>query len=175
LKAAAERPRAELKACSRPASNRALAHGSMRRCPPEPGHTHPCQGDRARSRRRSPHRRSRLPSWVIPGRPVEGDGIALNLPGLIVTPVSHIVRNGQLTLSADVTLMCGCPVTRDGAWNAADYEVRALVSLAGGKPTEIPLEFTGPTNRFSGQRNSRQPALMRSQSGRTMRRAAIQA
>jgi len=89
-------------------------------------------------------------SWVVPGRPIEGDGIVLNLPGLIVTPVSHIARSGQLTLTAEVTLMCGCPITRDGPWNAADYEVRGLVSSAAGKPTEIPLEFTGPTNRFSG-------------------------
>ena len=88
-------------------------------------------------------------SWVVPGRPVDGDGIVLNLPGLIVTPVSHIARNGRLTLTADVTLMCGCPITRDGPWNAADYEVRALVTPAGGKPSEVPLEFTGPTNRFS--------------------------
>lgn len=74
----------------------------------------------------------------------------LNLPGLIVTPVSHTAKSGRLTLTADVTLMCGCPITRDGLWNAADYEVRALVSPTGGKPTEIPLEFTGPANRFSG-------------------------
>ena len=89
-------------------------------------------------------------SWVVPGRPIDGDGIGLNLPGLIVTPVSHIVKGGLLTLSADVTLMCGCPITREGLWNAADYEVRALVTPTGGKPSEIPLEFTGPTNRFSG-------------------------
>ena len=89
-------------------------------------------------------------TWVVPGRPVEGDGIVLNLPGLIVTPVSHVAKSGRLTVTADVTLMCGCPITRDGPWSAADYEVRALVSPAGGTPTQTALEFTGAANRFSG-------------------------
>ncbi len=89
-------------------------------------------------------------SWVVPGRPVDGDGIVLSLPGLIVTPVSHVAKSGRLAITADVTLMCGCPITRDGPWNAADYEVRALVGPAGGKPSEVALEFTGPSNRFSG-------------------------
>jgi hypothetical protein len=46
--------------------------------------------------------------------------------------------------------MCGCPITKGGLWDAADYEVSALVSTTGGKPSEVPLEFTGPSNRFSG-------------------------
>jgi hypothetical protein len=96
-------------------------------------------------------------TWVVPGRPIGGDGIVLKLPGLIVTPVTQPAKGERLTLTADVTLMCGCPITRDGLWDAADYEVRALVTPAGGKPVENPgksvevaLEFTGQTNRFSG-------------------------
>jgi hypothetical protein len=89
-------------------------------------------------------------TWVVPGKPIGGDGIVLNLPGLIVTPVTQVAKGGRLTLTADVTLMCGCPINRDGLWKAADYEVRALVTSAGGKSGEVPLEFTGETNRFSG-------------------------
>jgi hypothetical protein len=89
-------------------------------------------------------------TWVVPGRAIDGDGIVLNLPGLIVTPVTRVARDGRMMLAADVTLMCGCPITHDGPWKAADYEVRALIDPAGGKPSEIPLEFTGQTNRFAG-------------------------
>ncbi len=90
-------------------------------------------------------------TWVVPGRPIVGDGIVLRLPGLIVTPEPTLAARGRLPITADVKLMCGCPITQDGLWDADDYEVHAQVSLGGGEPAGVALAFTGQTNRFSGE------------------------
>jgi hypothetical protein len=89
-------------------------------------------------------------TWVVPGRPIAGDGIVLQLPGLIVKPVRAPLSDGRLPLAADVTLMCGCPITRGGHWDAADYEVHALVERDGKAASDTTLAFTGETNRFAG-------------------------
>lgn len=89
-------------------------------------------------------------TWVVPGRPIVGDGIVLRLPGLIVTSEAMLPANGRLPIAADVELMCGCPITKDGLWDADDYEVHAQVSLSGGESADVALAFTGQTNRFSG-------------------------
>ena len=89
-------------------------------------------------------------TWVVPGRPIGGDGIVLTLPGLIVAPVLQATTNGRVPLVADVKLMCGCPITRGGIWDAADYEVRALVEHEGHPAGDATLAFTGETNRFAG-------------------------
>jgi hypothetical protein len=90
-------------------------------------------------------------AWVVPGRNVDGDGIVLNLPGLIVTPKPQLPTNGRLPLVADVTLMCGCPITKDGLWDSDDYEVHALVATGSEPTSEVALKFSGETNRFAGE------------------------
>jgi hypothetical protein len=89
-------------------------------------------------------------TWVVPGRPIGGDGIVLRLPGLIVAPVPQAALKRRVPLVADVKLMCGCPITRGGLWDADDYEVRALVEHEGHPAGDAPLAFTGQTNRFAG-------------------------
>lgn len=88
-------------------------------------------------------------TWVVPGRPISGDGIVFNLPGLIVSPKPAVVKQGRLVLAADVVLMCGCPITRDGLWDSDDYEVRAVVARDGSSVAEQRLAFTGEPNRFA--------------------------
>jgi hypothetical protein len=90
-------------------------------------------------------------TWVVPGRSIGGDGIVLALPGLIVTPKPQPATNGRLPIATDVTLMCGCPITKDGLWDSDDYEVHALVAASGAPATEVVLNFTGETNRFAGE------------------------
>ncbi len=90
-------------------------------------------------------------AWVVPGRNIDGEGIVLNLPGLIVTPKPQLPTNGRLPLVADVTLMCGCPITKDGLWDSDDYEVHARVATGGEPTSEVALKFTGETNRFAGE------------------------
>lgn len=92
-------------------------------------------------------------TWVVPGRPIAGDGIVLRLPGLIVTPRPQPVDDTTLPLVADVVLMCGCPLTRGGLWDADDYEVKARIERTGEAAAvqEAALAFTGETNRFAGK------------------------
>lgn len=92
-------------------------------------------------------------TWVVPGRPIAGDGIVLRLPGLIVKPRPQPAQDASLPLVADVTLMCGCPLTRGGLWDADDYEVKARIERTGeaGDVQEAALAFTGETNRFAGK------------------------
>jgi hypothetical protein len=89
-------------------------------------------------------------TWVVPGRPIGGDGIVLKLPGLIVSPVQAPAQGRQIPLVADVQLMCGCPIDRTGLWKASDYEVKALVEHENAPAQEAALDFTGQTNRFAG-------------------------
>jgi len=88
-------------------------------------------------------------TWVVPGRPITGDGIVLKLPGLLVTPVPGVPANRKIPLVTDVTLTCGCPIDKDGLWPAADYEVQAIVESEAAPKREVPLAFTGQTNRFA--------------------------
>jgi hypothetical protein len=37
-------------------------------------------------------------TWVVPGRNIDGEGIVLNLPGLIVTPKPQLATKGRLPL-----------------------------------------------------------------------------
>ncbi len=65
--------------------------------------------------------------WIIPGEPVDqGNGWLVELPGLAITP-TVVRKGGILTVQAKVELMCGCPITPGGTWDAADYKVRALL------------------------------------------------
>ncbi|WP_348675321.1 hypothetical protein [uncultured Abyssibacter sp.] len=89
-------------------------------------------------------------TWVVPGHPIDGDGLVLNLPGLIVTADPMPSKGGELPLRATVTLMCGCPLTEGGLWDTADYEVMARVERPDGSVSAVPLSFTGEPNHFAG-------------------------
>jgi len=89
-------------------------------------------------------------TWVIPGQDITGDGIVLRLPGLIVDARNPGIEEGTLPLVADVTLMCGCPITDGGLWDSADYEVRAHIETPNGETVTRELRFSGEPNRFTG-------------------------
>ena len=88
--------------------------------------------------------------WLLPGRDQVDPGIVLQLPGLIVAPVEVAVSDGKLHASVDVSMLCGCPITRGGLWDSEDFSVNANLYRAGEKIQAFPLEFTGKTNRFAG-------------------------
>jgi hypothetical protein len=52
--------------------------------------------------------------------------------------------------TADVTMMCGCPIEPGGLWDANRYEVAALIRRDGAPAGRVPLAFAGTRNRFSG-------------------------
>lgn len=90
-------------------------------------------------------------TWVFPGQNISGDGWILTFPGLVVQPQADRAADGSLTVSAHVSLMCGCPIEAGGLWDAANYSVQAVL-MRGGKPLATsPLAFTGKTSQFAGQ------------------------
>ena len=69
--------------------------------------------------------------WLIPGVDITGDGIILEIPGFIVDLVSPLALQkysaGSLAIKANVVMMCGCPITPGGLWNADNYQVKAVI------------------------------------------------
>lgn len=82
-------------------------------------------------------------AWVLPGQAVVGDGWVVEVQGLVVTPS---LADGRLT--AKVVLMCGCPVTLGGLWDADAYEVTAWIAGAGGEATPVKLNYAGQASTF---------------------------
>ncbi|MDY0290909.1 MAG: hypothetical protein RBR02_01035 [Desulfuromonadaceae bacterium] len=70
--------------------------------------------------------------WLLPGKDIDGDGIVFNLYGFAVIPLApyantKIDPQERVTLSAYVTMLCGCPITQGGIWDAAKYTVEAQI------------------------------------------------
>jgi len=95
--------------------------------------------------------------WVVPGRNVSsGDGWVLELPGYVVdvlAPPAHVKLPPDTTkvdVRANVALMCGCPITPGGLWDADKLKVKALVKRNGEALTPIDLKFAGEASQFAG-------------------------
>lgn len=96
--------------------------------------------------------------WLIPGKDILGEGLILEFPGFILdvlSPSTHeIIKldalKGTLNFKVSLTMMCGCPITKDGIWNADDIEVKAIVSKDGIRISELPLHITPVSNIFEG-------------------------
>lgn len=93
--------------------------------------------------------------WVIPEKNITGDGVVLEVPGFVVdilSPQTHerIPSDKVVDITTNVVLMCGCPITSGGIWNADDYEVKAIVSREGKKVQTVDLEIQEKPSTFSG-------------------------
>lgn len=91
--------------------------------------------------------------WVAPGQPVVGgDAWLLELPGFavdILSPAAHSTVGGDMTIEANVVMMCGCPLTPGGLWDSDGYELTAVVRGPDGSTQEITLEHAGAPSRFA--------------------------
>ncbi|WP_374569833.1 hypothetical protein [Phenylobacterium sp.] len=85
--------------------------------------------------------------WLLPGRAVEGDGWILEMPGLVIEP-QWTSAGSAATLTAKVTLMCGCPITPGGHWDAARYDVEATLSRDGTSLPAAKLDYAGSPSTF---------------------------
>ena len=69
--------------------------------------------------------------WLLPGKHVvDGDALRLELPGFVVTARAEstdfrLSEQSSVELGAQVTMMCGCPLTPGGLWDSDSYEIRA--------------------------------------------------
>jgi hypothetical protein len=97
--------------------------------------------------------------WLIPGKHVLGDGVILEIPGLAVdvltpqTPEDVALRDQKavIPITANVVMMCGCPIEPNGLWNATEYDVQVLVKHDGATIRSLPLAYAGKRNTFEGR------------------------
>jgi hypothetical protein len=102
--------------------------------------------------------------WVVPGKHItQGDGWVLELPGFdvkVFAPSSHSMFAGlqqSVVIKANITMMCGCPITPGGLWDANKFEVAAILYKNGQRVGVLPLQYAGATNQFSGTWNLTEP------------------
>jgi len=95
---------------------------------------------------------------VVPGRHLSaGDGWVIELPGFVVNilappaRVANLEDAANVSVSAQVVMMCGCPVTPGGLWDATQYEVGMLVSREGEETIDVAMTHAGTGSRFSGE------------------------
>ncbi|MCH5718292.1 hypothetical protein [Niabella hibiscisoli] len=77
---------------------------------------------------------------IIPGKDILGDGIIIELPGLILdilSPYTHqsltkeSFSKGGFVFRVNLVMLCGCPIAKDGVWDANDFEVKAYLKKTG--------------------------------------------
>ena len=90
--------------------------------------------------------------WVIPGKDIDGEGLILEVPGLVVDIYQdkNVVSLGsladkKLTVKSHLALQCGCVITAGGLWNADNIEVKGVLKQAGKKVQDISLKLVGPS------------------------------
>ncbi|APG61342.1 hypothetical protein LPB144_01420 [Christiangramia salexigens] len=91
--------------------------------------------------------------WVIPGKDITGDGIILEFPGFVIdilSPQTHEILSAKdsIELKANIVMMCGCPITKGGLWDANQYEVKALITGENGQSKEIKMEQKEKVSTF---------------------------
>ena len=95
--------------------------------------------------------------WVLPGKHLtDGDGWLVEMPGLAVDVLEPAAGGrtkvgDEIILSANVVMMCGCPFTRSGLWDAHKLEVVASIKQNGEQVKIVPLEPTDEASRFSAR------------------------
>jgi hypothetical protein len=96
--------------------------------------------------------------WVIPGKHIDGDGLVVEIPGMVVdvlSPQTHEVMNAaeegetSLTITANVVMMCGCPIGPETTWKSENYEVVAMIQAGGETIKTVPMQITDKTSTFS--------------------------
>ena len=93
--------------------------------------------------------------WILPGQHLTGDADwVLDMPGLIVAiedpgPVERRTRDEPVTVRASVQMMCGCPLTPGGLWDADAFDVRAALLSGGRVVDEQAMRYGGSPSEFT--------------------------
>lgn len=96
--------------------------------------------------------------WVIPGRDIMGDGVVLEIPGFVVNvlaPRTHqgislkSLENNEVSIQANIVMMCGCPITSGGMWDADKMEVQGIFKKDGKVVKEVEMKVGEEANLFS--------------------------
>ena len=94
--------------------------------------------------------------WLLPGKDITGDGLILEVPGFVVdilSPQTHerINEENQIEIKANVVMMCGCPITPGGIWDADQYEINGILSRDGIQMRELDLKAGEKPSTFSAE------------------------
>jgi len=96
--------------------------------------------------------------WLIPGKHILGDGVVIEIPGFVVDilqPNTHqyialeSIKESGLEIEANIVMMCGCPIEKDGIWDSNSMEVKAIIHKDGESFGEIILDNPSQ-NTFTG-------------------------
>lgn len=96
--------------------------------------------------------------WLIPGKDILGDGIILEIPGFIIdvlAPRTHryislsSIKSKPLKVQANIVMMCGCTINKDGIWDSDKIEVKGILKKNGEHLKGIEM-FLTETNLFEG-------------------------
>ena len=97
--------------------------------------------------------------WLIPGKHILGDGIILEIPGFIIDilkPRTHhyislkSVKGKPFKIQANIVMMCGCTINKNGLWDSEKMEVKGILKKNGQAFKEVTLLLTS-TNLFEGE------------------------
>jgi hypothetical protein len=94
--------------------------------------------------------------WVLPGMQLTAEpGVLLSIPGLAVSIAPTVAQ--EVTVTATVTMMCGCPVTppswppvsggTEPYWPEPEFQIVAVLTPPSGPPVSQPMTFV-ETNTF---------------------------
>ncbi len=93
--------------------------------------------------------------WVLPGRHVrDGNGWMVEMPGFVVDILDPAAAstlklpNVEVKLRANVVMMCGCPTSPGGLWDASRFQITASIQRDGHALAERPLTYTGTTSQY---------------------------
>jgi hypothetical protein len=109
----------------------------------------------------STQRQSRIKAstqlWLLPGKDVDGDGVILEIPGFAVNILSpqpaervQLSNLRSVPITLNVVMMCGCPVTPGGIWDANQFEVAGIVKHNGIPVDTVSFVYGGKPSTFQG-------------------------
>lgn len=106
----------------------------------------------------TPHSEQRAAKTLLlfPGEDVTGEGVILELHGYKVRlqdpgGADPLAAGESARVVANVEMMCGCPITPGGLWDADRVEVRARLVRDGETVTSATLSYAGETSTFGGE------------------------
>lgn len=105
--------------------------------------------------------------WLLPGVDrTAGDGVLLELTGLIVAPVSpsflsNATVGKTMPLDVRVMMLCGCPITPGGLWDADDFFVTVHILDPEGHERVMPLAPADRPSLFAGGFMPKTPGVYR--------------
>src|SRR5436853_288694 len=73
--------------------------------------------------------------------------------GVMLEPPTHLSLSSlpaNVTISANVMMMCGCPISPGGVWNSEHFEIAAQIRKEGKIIDTVKLVYAGSPSQFTG-------------------------